>query len=79
MTGTGEPRENEAAARPPVDEDLLQGLIEALEGAIGETSAIVPPAKKAEALVYLYSQFAHAGVIDRSAVRRLIRLVEKPD
>ncbi|MFB1487100.1 MULTISPECIES: helix-turn-helix domain-containing protein [unclassified Thiocapsa] len=74
-TGQGRAEDGtDAMVRGPVDVDLLETLLESVEGGLEEIGATLTPAKKAKLVAALYSLYRSSEDVRRAPVLELVRL-----
>jgi len=69
-TGVGEKR----SEGKPLDKELLQVIIEAVEEGLGQLNLELKPDKKAELIIHIYEMYEEEKDVDKKTVLRLIRL-----
>lgn len=79
LTGEGEPfggsDESPAPNGSPIDRELLQEILAALEAELDQRSLSLVPEKKSAAVALLYSHFRQLGRIDKESVNAVLQLV----
>ena len=74
-TGQGRAEDGtDAMVRGPVDVDLLETLLESVEGGLDEIGATLTPAKKAKLVAALYSLYRSSEDVRKAPVLELVRL-----
>jgi transcriptional regulator with XRE-family HTH domain len=74
-TGQGRAEDGtDAMVRGPVDVDLLETLLESVEGGLEEIGATLTPAKKAKLVAALYSLYRSSEDVRKAPVLELVRL-----
>lgn len=69
-TGEGE----KGAERKPLDKELLQVIIEAVEEGLDQLNLELKPDKKAELIIHIYEMYEEEKQVDKPTILRLIRL-----
>nr|WP_269752159.1 helix-turn-helix domain-containing protein [Thiocapsa bogorovii] len=74
-TGQGRAEDGtDAMVRGPVDVDLLETLLESVEGGLEEIGATLTPGKKAKLVAALYSLYRSSEDVRKAPVLELVRL-----
>ena len=74
-TGQGRAEDGtDARVRGPVDETLLETLLEAVEAGLDEIGATLTPTKKAKLVAALYSLYRSSEDVRKAPVLELVRL-----
>jgi hypothetical protein len=68
------PASYQSTPRRPLDQALLESILQAMEDELGRAGLSLPPPKRSMLVTMLYEQYQEHGEVDRDAVARLVRL-----